>query len=345
MYKTKNHAVKFSNYMVAFIVLSFLSCGRYTKPNTPFRAVPLNAIDYSNIDTWAAHADKVDMSDKIAPGATLPDDTLVDVFFIHPTTYIGNKNEDQWNATIFDSKLNKYTDEGAILFQASAFNAAGKVYAPRYRQAHFHAYFTKDKPSAVQAFNLAFDDVKNSFKYYITFINRDKPFILAGHSQGTNHAERIIDEIINNDQKLRSRMVAAYLIGMPIRADRWENLKPCSNAEDTGCYISWRTFKRGYEVPPIDNSKILVTNPLSWSTDSTYYPKNKNKGALLKNFNKTYPQLVDAQAHNDILWASKPKFRGSFLLRTKNYHIADINFYYFNIRENLRDRIRAYFNK
>lgn len=95
------------------------------------------APDYSLLANWAAHPDKADAADSIPnqPSAN-ESDLPADIFFIYPTTYIGKKGENQWNACIDDATLNARTDETAILFQASLFNQAGRVFAPRYRQAH-----------------------------------------------------------------------------------------------------------------------------------------------------------------------------------------------------------------
>ena len=60
-----------------------------------------------------------------------------DVFFIHPTSYGGVKGNKPWNAKITYSQVNKKTDEFIIKNQATIFNDVGKIYAPRYRQAHF----------------------------------------------------------------------------------------------------------------------------------------------------------------------------------------------------------------
>ena len=92
-----------------------------------------------------------------------------------------------------------------------------------------------------------------------------------------------------------------------------------------------------------EKENILVTNPVSWSLDVQYVDKEKNKPSLLRDFNTIYPHLVDAQIHQSILWVSKPKFKGSIFLRTKNYHPADINFFYFSIRDNVAYRINQYF--
>ncbi len=328
-----------------FLFILFFSCKTY-KPTYTLTESTVIPSDYSNLENWAAHPDKQDESDLTPEGETAHNIGLAaDVFFIHPTTLTGQKNQDQWNGDIRDKQLNKKTDEGTIRFQASAFNHAGRIFAPRYRQAHLHAYFTKDKDSAKKAFELAYQDVKAAFEYYLTYENKKRPIIIASHSQGTNHAERLLKEFFTGRQ-LKSQLVAAYLLGMPVKKDQYSDIFPCKDSTDTGCFISWRTFKKGHYLPEmISSDKVAVTNPLTWTTDNVYAPKSINKGTLLFDFNKIIPSLVDAQINKDILWASKPKFRGSIFFRTKNYHVADINFYYSNIRDNAKSRVEIFMQK
>jgi hypothetical protein len=121
------------------------------------------------MECWAAHPLKNDPSDKY-PGkkdTILPNNANVDVFFLHPTTFTKQKNLYSCNGDVFDTKLNQKTDNSAILFQASAFNNHTRVFAPRYRQAHFNAYFTKDKETAQKAFDLAYQDVLLAFETYL----------------------------------------------------------------------------------------------------------------------------------------------------------------------------------
>jgi len=42
------------------------------------------------------------------------------------------------------------------------------------------------------------------------------------------------------------------------------------------------------------------------------------------------------------LWVSKPKFRGSWLWTDKNYHMGDINLFYFDIRDNAALRVKSF---
>jgi hypothetical protein len=323
------------------IFLFFTACKTY-KPAG--EVLPYTNPDYSQLKNWAAHPDILDESDRRPEGDTIGHFLFdADVFFLHPTTYTGSeKSHKHWNAPLNDHKLDKKTNEGTIRFQASAFNHAGRVFAPRYRQAHLHAYFTTDKKSARKAFDFAYDDIKLAFEYYLKYHHNNRPIIIASHSQGTTHAIRLIKEYF--DQKpLKPKLVAAYLLGMPVRKNEFNSILPCQDSTDTGCTISWRTFKKDYTLKEADQkATILVTNPISWTLDHRYVPKSQNKGTLLYKFDKIYPNLVDAQVSDNILWASKPKFRGSIFLRTKNYHPADVNFYYFSIRDNAVLRVKSF---
>ncbi|MGD1946639.1 MAG: DUF3089 domain-containing protein [Croceivirga sp.] len=323
------------------ILLTFLVLGPSLSAQLPFdTSKTVEPVDYNELKNWAAHPDKKDNADRI-PGTELlaKNNMEADVFFIHPTIYTDKDNSLPWNPRIDDKELNERVDNSTILFQASAFNAGGRIFAPRYRQAHLRSYSTKDTVSAKKAFALAYADVKSAFEHYLLYYNHGRPFIIASHSQGTTHGGPLIREFIDG-KSLQSKMVAAYLIGLPLPKTYFKSIRPCLNPDDLNCSISWRTFKRKFlpDNRPLGDS-ILVTNPITWKIDTSYVAKEQSKGAVLRDFNKILKGRVDAQVHNGILWASKPRFPWSFLFRRKNYHIADINFYYMDIRKNVKERV------
>lgn len=323
------------------------SCSHY-QPKTAFvTALTPVAPDYSQESAWAALPMRKDLADSIAYAELrdLQASSKADVFYLHPTTYTyGFRNARLWNAPVDNVKLNEKTDGSAILYQSSIFNGTGRIFAPRYRQAHYHSYFAKDKESAAASFKVAYSDVRAAFEYYLKYYNNGRPFIIAGHSQGTNHAEALIKEFIDG-KPLQKQLIAAYLIGMPIAKNTFQQIPPCQSPEETGCFCSWRTFQRGYDPPGfLNNTDLAVTNPLTWRTDFLYAPDTLNQGAILRNFTKVMPKLCDAQVHEGILWTTKPKFPGSFLFTSKNFHIADMNFYYLNIRQNAELRAAHYFS-
>lgn len=311
------------------------SCAVIPKGDFDLASVP-TAPDYSQATAWAALPDRQDNADR-TPNADFKDnqaDAGVDVFFLHPTTYTGDRGQKDWNAAIEDAKLNKKTDDGSILYQASIFNGAGKVYAPRYRQAHINAYFTDDKKSAKAAFELAYADVKAAFEYYLQHYNKGRPFIIAGHSQGSTHGMRLIREMIE-DTPLEKQLVVAYLVGMPVTLNYFKHIQPCRKADDTDCFCSWRTFKKDHFPKWKDGpDPVVVTNPLLWTTETTHAEKELNRGAVLFKFDKILPAVCGAEVHDGLLWVEKPKFKGSFLIRTSNYHAGDFNLFYVNVRNN-----------
>lgn len=301
---------------------------------------------YENLEYWAAHPWKWDPSDSVPePLRYELRDSMADVFFLHPTSYT-RKRFKGTNAPIDDPYFNAKTDYTSILYQASAFNQQSRVFAPRYRQGHLRNFFIKDKAASAAAFELAYADIRAAFLYYMEHWNNGRPIILAAHSQGSYLGERLLKEFFE-DKPLQKQLVAAYMIGWPVPQNYFSSLKMCEDSVQTGCICSWRTFRKGF-VPfylkGIQDSSF-VTNPLTWTTGNEYAPRSLNKGSILFDFNKIYAGTSDAQVTGGLLYTKRPKFPGSFIYFTRNYHIADINLYYLNIRDNLRQRIAAYLLK
>ena len=341
--------------LFVILMISLFSCSdKYQSFKSLYQfKSPDGKPDYGNLDYWAAHPWKQDPSDSVpAPLKNEPGDSVADVFFLHPTTYTKKRKLKKQNADIDDDYINAKTDYSTILYQASVFNQQCRVFAPRYRQAHIANFFLKDKEKKDKAFNLAYEDLKNAFVYYLKTWNKGRPLIIASHSQGSLLAERLLKEFFDASQDpaqplLEKKLVVAYIIGWAVPKEYFTSLKMCTDSLQTGCLCSWRTLRKGF-VPHFlknENGNSYVTNPLSWTTTNEYASKKLNKGSVLKKFNTIYYQTTDAQISNGLLYVKKPKFPWSFLYFTRNYHIADINLYYLNLRENIRQRIGAYQRK
>ena len=302
--------------------------------------------NYQDLFYWAAHPDKSDMSDSVPLPLknVVKEDFGVDVFFIHPTTYT-QKEFVEWNASLSNIDLNDKTDESTILYQASAFNLVGRIFAPRYRQAHINAFYINEK-EAKNYFDTAYADIKNAFEYYLNFENKGRPIIIASHSQGTKHAGRLLKEFFEH-QPLQEKLICAYIIGMPIPDNYFSSIPVCEDSLQTGCFVGWRTYKKDYLPQEITNEKFtsIVVNPLNWKRTTEYIGKKMNKGGVLQKFNKIVPGVVDAQIIGNILWSCKPDIFGKIFITQKNYHIGDINLFYVNIRENTITRTKEYLRK
>lgn len=332
-------------YLAIFLLMILSACTDKYRPymsRYPFRSANGNP-DFSQLDYWAAHPWKQDPSDSI-PGFLKNEkrDSLADVFFLHPTTFTKEKDSIQANASIDDAYINAKTDYSTILYQASVFNQHCRVFAPRYRQAHIQNFYSADSSKTKAAFQRAYADIKAAFEYYLTHYNNGRPIIIAGHSQGAFLSERLLKDFFEN-KPLAKQLVAAYVIGWPVPGHYYSTITICKEPAQTGCICSWRTFRKGYRPPYMqkETDTAWVTNPLSWTTNTDFISRKENKGAIVR-FNKLYKKSTDAQISNGLLQTRKPRFPWSFLYRSKNYHVGDINLYYMDIRENVGQRIVAF---
>lgn len=266
-------------------------------PTGPFTSdVDLPAPDYADPAAWSALPEREDAGDA-APAddpsgdqRTLP----VDVFYIHPTTHIGAA----WNAGVGDPGLNADTDRVATRLQATAFNACCAVYAPRYRQAS-GLVFTQPSADGDRAADLAYQDVAAAFAHYLR-TSGERPFIIAGHSQGSIHGLRLLREVIAPGE-LRQRLVAAYLIGGPILLDAID-LPVCAAPEQTGCVVGWNARAPGFTPNAFELRDLPATrpgepgaarpricvNPITW-TQGGAAPASANAGAV---FLETEPPTI-----------------------------------------------------
>ena len=216
-----NFMIKKQLLLIALVL--FVSCAPKYHPQiltiaftTPVTLLPP---DYSKEENWAALPDKSDNADKIPCSNQLRDQQSngdADIFFIHPTLYLKtNEKSNGWNADVTDTIVNKRVDESTILYQASVFNGAGKIYAPRYRQAHIAAYYSHKYEDTSKAFDLAYNDVQRAFQYFLDHYNNGRPIIIASHSQGTTHAIRLLKDFFDG-KPLMKQLVSAYIVGMPV---------------------------------------------------------------------------------------------------------------------------------
>lgn len=308
------------------------------------------APDYTDLDYWIAHPELEDMADLVPGKGELMEYQAtadVDVFFVYPTIYSKKqKKEHPWFADVNDDKLNKEIAESTIKYQASVFNASAKVYSPLYRQAHVNIYHAGDLELKVEALAFAYKDVKKAFQFYLDNWNEGRPIIIASHSQGTTHAVQLLKDFFQ-EKALKNKLVAAYVVGMPLDKNVLTSIPICDDPKDTGCWMTWNTYIKGYYPPNHDfwYFNALSVNPLSWKITEDHVSYGANKGGILKNFKKIRTGLSDAQNHDAMLWINKPKFFGNFLLNWERYHVLDYNLFYMNIRENVEDRIEAYFSK
>ncbi len=301
------------------------------------------APDYSNPDHWAALPDLDDPADVSPNGLDLDNQAtaLVDVFFIHPTTYY---KADHWNQPLDDIEANTFTDDQVLRNQASVFNSCCRIYVPRYRQATLFS-FMDDGADGAQAIRHAYEDVKAAFDHYMGHYNDNRPFILAGHSQGGLHADTLLKEVING-APYQDLMVAAYPVGYNL--DGSNGIPVCDHAEQTGCQVTWNAV--GPEAPAFgDTSTSICVNPLNWTNDGSYAGFDHNLGAVSFTAGGGVLEkgITDAQCIDGRLIVTEVRSDGyqNMMFGPGNYHVYDYSFFHMNIRENAMQRSLAYLAK
>lgn len=322
------------------------------------------APDYAVASSWAAWPGREDFSDYAPQGLVLRNaDQTVDVFFVHPTGYM---NGADWNSPMNPDSRTEENTNWMMANQASAFNGVGRVYAPRYRQASFFRYISASDDVVRKTMDLAYGDVLRAFEHFLANENRGRPFIIASHSQGSQHAFRLLRERIDGTP-LASQMVVAYVPGTDItngKVAELKSIKVCDSPEQTGCLLHWATMGEG-GTPPSGISDLVCVNPLTWKRDGSRAAPEAHKGGVPVSGAFSAQMLGDDAAQGmqfpplgapmpGLTWAecragylyvrdlADTVFAG-LIIPGRNYHGLDYPLFHMDIRQNAEQRTRAWF--
>jgi len=333
------------NLLKVYVLLWFVTGCKISYNTYDFDKSPeIVKPNYSDKDSWAVLPENI--PDEISIFNIDKNKKEADVFFIYPTL-IDSRNQREWNSDIWDEDIRNDVINRPVKYQASAWLDAGNLYVPYYRQAHIRVFNDKFRVDGDKALNLAYNDIKEAFSYYLENFNNDKPFIIASHSQGTVHAKRLISEFIDG-KELQKKLIAAYLVGIKVFEDEFKNIKPMNSPDETGGFVTWNTFKFN-KYPRKDNYENwfkggVTTNPITWD-DSKETKKDLHKGLLYRDL-KIFSQNIDIKLIDGIVWSTVPNVPGKILLQTvRSYHFADINLFWVDIRENAKLRVDQWFKK
>ncbi len=312
----------------------------FMTPEHSFSEDQIAPPNYADASYWAALPDLEDSADIVPAGIIIDPSTTtdVDVFFVHPTTYVVDVKH--WNQPLENKVANQITDQWSMRDQASIFNGCCQVYAPRYRQAVLSSFGDLEGDGG-RALDLAYQDVKAAFDYFISQHNKGRPFIIAAHSQGAFHANRLIKETVRGTE-LQQQMVAAYLIGFSI--DGSNGIDICTSATQIGCQVSWNANAPDAMVILSEPGDICI-NPITWTADDAMASPEENLGSIsFGNGDVIEPNVTGAQCLKGQLlieeirsenFADRPFGPG-------NYHTYDYSFFHMNIRANAKARVSAF---
>lgn len=317
--------------LIASIIICFLlplltgACHSETEPEQTNEMVyvPI-APDYADPLMW--HIIKNDS-----------DGSGADVFYI-PSTW-------EYDWTTPDGAICHYADpsradhradmsieiEGVADYMADGNN----FYSPFYRHITLDSWATLNEDTISRRYNdVAFQDVKAAFDIYMKARNADRPFILAGFSQG---GKSVVELLKTLDENTRSRMVAAYVMGYKVTPEDIAShpyIKAASDSIDTGsviCYNSVSDVK--YTKPVVASPNAICINPVNWRTDDA-------TAVLDDTITVTLDPRINVLVVKGYDGSSLPNILD--ILNTGDYHGAEPWLYSECLRRNFRQRIKAW---
>lgn len=304
-----------------------------------------NTTDYSKAENWAfCEIENMQNVQKTA-----------DVFFICPTVYDGT--EDEYNMRLNDAET-KTNFLGAINMEKGIYDGEGRFFAPYYRQAGFLVYMMPEKKRE-PFLELAYSDVKDAFEYYMENYNEGRPIVIAGFSQGADLSIRLLKDCFA-DEEINDLLVACYAIGWRITEEELEeypHLRFAAGENDTGVIVSFNSEAENIEdslmIPA--GAKTLAINPLNWKCDGTIADKNLNDGACFTDYEGNIvteiPHLTGARIDSErgalkVIGITPEEYPpGVDLFEDGIYHLYDYQFFYRNLQQNVRTRIKAFAEK
>ena len=261
-------------------------------------------------------------------------DLPVDCFYIYPTA-----SQDMTpNSDLIPDAEN---ERATVWAQVSRYSEVCSVYAPVYRQRPVPAISGLiEVPEddliggpGTTGFEIAYADVFDAFKHYVSNVNKGRGFILIGHSQGTAMLTELLKREIDQTPLLRDRFVSAHLLGgahIAAGSTEFETISGCKQVTEIGCVIAYNTFRDDVPPPPESwfgrtwhhaswnlvswedlswedavSAPSLCVNPRSFTSGkaelSPYFPVNDNVKKTFKVATSwvTYPGLIVGECVND----------------------------------------------
>ncbi|MGI6072968.1 MAG: DUF3089 domain-containing protein [Lachnospiraceae bacterium] len=332
---------------VLIIITLLPGCGK--RPPVPAIVKDMNGgakwntdVDYADDSNWLALPDKADKD--------------VDVIFFYPASYTKAADDNPEICSI-DNEAMRTAAAKAIESQASVFSSCCNIYVPCYRQVSTtYALTVSEEDNDVLLRYSASKDPSRALDYYFENYNEGKPFILAGHSQGSEILTFILADYMKKHPEYYGKMVAAYVIGCSVTKDYMKknaHLKFAESASDTGVIISYNTegkYNSGEDNIVVKKGAIAI-NPLNWKRDDTYAAPTENLGSLGKDgtVKEGFADAwVDVSRGVVVCTTADPARyadKSVTVYGPESYHLHDYAFYYMNLAENARTRIEAFLSE
>jgi hypothetical protein len=239
----------------------------------------------------------------------------IDCFYVYPTV-----SADQ--STNSDMAIGP-EEQNVIRQQFARFGSQCRTFAPMYRQ----VTLTGLRAAMAGGGRLSLDegpgynDVLAAWNYYLKNDNNGRGVVLIGHSQGAMVLTRLIAQEIDG-KPVQSRMVSAILMGTSVAVPKgqdvggaFKNIRLCRAAEQTGCLITFATFRSTLQPPANtlfgrvtgDGMEAACTNPAALAGGSgQLHAYLTGQGALIASPAAQKHQWVKEGAAVDTPFVSVP---------------------------------------
>lgn len=240
-------------YVVAFLFCMLFSGCNKTESEEYIPQAP----DYSDPTFW--YTEKNDKTGKNA-----------DVFYIVSTWETDWKTDSGETVHYADVYNKKHRDDMTkeISGVAAYMGKDNNFYSPFYRHITIEGWATRDENIINSRFKIAFEDVRNAFETFLKNRPKNRPFVLAGFSQG---GKAVVELLKIMPKDVYQQMVAAYVLGYKVTPDDTltsTNIKAAQGPDDIGvtiCYNSVSDVK--YIQPVVAAPCAFCINPVNWRTD------------------------------------------------------------------------------
>ncbi len=285
-------------------------------------------------------------------------DHAVDTLYFYPTCYAPLDPQAPLVCSAADPDMRLYAKR-CLAKTAGVFSPSSNIFAPFYRQCNAFAAGALPQREMLALYErYPVVDICAALDYYFQNFNGGRPFILAGHSQGSLMILYALSLYFPRHLDYYRRLVAAYAVGFGVFDDYLADnphLRLAQGEDDLGVIVSFNTESprnKGYKNIVLQPGSHSI-NPLNWRTDDTYAPLSLNKGSLYSNPDGSFsigPALADAQLDLErgvVLCRSLPEPNPYLSCHIQafgpaSYHSHDYAFYYLNLRDNVSRRVGRY---
>jgi hypothetical protein len=181
--------------------------------------------------------------------SSIAKDPPLDCFYLYPTV----SNDAGMNSDLIAGREEKLAAEA----QFARFASVCRPFAPIYRQMTLSSVVAYSAGADITAAaRLAYRDVLAAWRDYLAHRNGGRPFVLIGHSQGSLMLQQLIAREIEGKpvaRRMRLAILPGYNLLVPqgkLVGGTFKSTPLCSRDGETGCVISWVSFRERNAPPP-----------------------------------------------------------------------------------------------